>query len=168
MTYQRDPVSVLFDAGARRLLERAYRNHAQWVGTRLANPNERQLAYLASLGIQWNGPDGKSGEGRLNARTRWARGFVRSLEYNHRWYSGDPNTGGWRSARRTTPRGDIGLIIEIGRALPGGRQAGTLLVPGRAVRVKVMRGARAHVRRKGGLVYTEGPGRSDPALRDWG
>jgi hypothetical protein len=151
MVFQRDPVSVLFDEGAVRLLERAYARQGQWVGTRLANPGPSQVAYTAALGIDPFGPDGKTGEGRLNARTRWARGFVRSLQYQHK-----------RSAKSY-----LGLIVEVGRALPGGRQAGTLLVPGRAIRVKVMRGGSSHIRRRGGLVYTEGAGRSDPAARDW-
>ena len=145
-------MSVLFDDGARRLLARAYARPGQWAGTRLANPTLAHRGYLASLGIDPMGPDGKSGEGTLNARTRWARGFVRALNYQH----------------KRTQKAYLGLIIEVGRAMPGGKQAGTLLVPGRAVRIKVMRGGTAHVRRKAGLVYTEGPGRADPAARDWG
>lgn len=149
--YQRDPVSVLFDAGAARLLERAYAQQGRAVTTRLANPTPNQVAHFAALGIDVNGPDGKSGQGVLNARSRWARGFIRSLNYQH---------------KRST-KAYLGLIVEVGRALPGGAQAGTRLVPGRQVTVKVMRGGRSHVQRKGGLVYTEGPGRSDPAARDW-
>ncbi len=164
--YSRDPVSVLFDPGARALLARAYARPGQWAGTRLSNPSPAHRAYLAGLGIDPMGPDSKSGAGTLNARTRWARGFVRSLNYQHKWWSDAPG-GGWRSTRRTAPRADLGLIIEVGRAMPGGTQAGTLLVPGRAVRVKVMRGARQHVRRKVAQVYTEGNGRADPARRDW-
>ncbi len=144
MAYARDPVSVLFDPGARALLARAYARPGQWAGTRLSNPSAAHLAYLAGLGI-----------------------FVRALNYQHKWWSDAPG-GGWRSSKRTVPRGDVGLIVEVGRAMPGGRQAGTLLVPGRAVRVKVMRGARQHVRRKVDQVYTEGRGRADPQYRDWG
>jgi hypothetical protein len=162
-------VSELFDAGARRLLARAYARPGQWAGTRLANPSARHLAYLGGVGIDPSGPDDKSGAGRLNARSRWARGFVRALYFQHKWWSGDPDGGGdWRSVRRTVPRTDRSLIIEVGRALPGGAQQGTRLLPGRAVRVKVMRGGKAHVRRKEEQVYTEGKGRSHPAGRDWG
>lgn len=149
--YRRDPVSVLFDAGAARLLARAYAAQNQWVGTRLANPSASQVAHFSALGIDVTGPDGKSGQGILNARTRWARGFVRALNYQHK-----------RSAKSY-----LGLQVEVGRALPGGQQAGTALVPGRRVQIKVTRGGRSHVQRKGGLVYTEGRGRSDPAARDW-
>jgi hypothetical protein len=58
--------------------------------------------------------------------------------------------------------------VEVGRELPGGRQAGTLLRPGRAIRVKVTRGGRAHVARSSDPSYTlEGAGRSDGQDRDW-
>jgi len=168
MAYARDPVSVLFDAPARRMLTRAYARPGQWVGARLANPSPRHLAYLAGLGINPFGPDGKSGDGRVNARTRWARGFVRALNYQHKWFSEAPGAGGWRGERRTVPRGDLSLVVEVGRAGAGGRQAGTLLLPGRAVRVKAVRGGRAHVRRSAEPSFTlEGEGRSDPERRDW-
>src|SRR5262252_6339767 len=129
MPYRRDPVSELFDAGARRLLARAYARPGQWAGTRLANPSPQHLAYLSSLGINPLSRDDKSGAGKLNARTRWGRGFVRALYYQHRNYSDAPG-GGWRDAKRTTPRSDLSLVVEVGRALPGGRQAGTVLRPG--------------------------------------
>lgn len=160
-------MSVRFDADARRLLARAYARPGQWVGTRLPNPAAETRAFAAARGIDLMGPDNKSGTGNLNARTAWARAFVRSLNHQHRFWSDDPNSGGWRDTRRARPRSDLGLIVEVGRAMPGGTQAGTLLVPGRAIRIKVMRGARAHVRRKGGQVYTEGSGRADPRDREW-
>ena len=168
MPFQRDPVSELFDAGARALLSRAYAKPGQWQGTRLANPSPRHLAYLSSLGIDPYGRDDKSGNGSLNARTRWGRGFVRALYYQHKWWSGAPSGGTWRDAKRTVPRGDRSLVVEVGRALPGGRQAGSVLHPGRAVRVKVVSGGRAHVRSSSDLSFTlDGRGQSDPADRDW-
>ena len=156
-----DPVSELFDAGARRLLERAYARPGAWAGTRLANPAPRHVTYLAALGINPMGPDDKSGAGRLNARTRWARGFVRSLYYQHRWFSDAPG-GGWRPARRLQPRRDLGLEVEVGRAMPGGRQAGTVLLAGRAVRVRAMASPEPQ-----GRAYTEGDGQSVAARRTW-
>jgi hypothetical protein len=59
-------------------------------------------------------------------------------------------------------------VVEVGRALPGGRQAGTVLRPGRAVRVKAVRGGRAHVRNSADTAFTlDGRGQSDPQVRDW-
>jgi len=113
--------------------------------------------------------DDKSGEGSLNARTRWARGFVRALYYQHRWYSGDPGTGGWRRVRRAAPRSAGGIEVQVGRALQGGRQAGTVLGPGRAVRVKYHpSGTQAAVRASTAPAYTIDPGaQSDVRRRDW-
>lgn len=136
--------------------------------TRLADPTPAHRSYLASVGIDPDGPDDKSGAGALNARTRWGRGFVRALYYQHKWWSDAPGGGGWRDTKRAAPRGDLSLVIEVGRALPGGRQEGTLLRPGRAVRVKAVRGGRAHVRNSAGLSFTlDGRGQSDPQERDW-
>ena len=161
-------MSELWDGWAKSLLDRAYRRPGTWVATRAADPRPEHLAYLASLGINPMGPDDKSGSGSLNARTRWARGAVRSLYYQHKWWSDAPDGGGWRDAKRAAPRSDLSLVVEVGRALPGGRQTGTLLRPGRAVRVKVTGGGRAHVRRSGSAAYTlEGAGRSDGRDRDW-
>ena len=168
MAFRRDPVSELFDTGARRLLARAYARPGQWAGTRLANPSPQHLAYLSSLGISPLSRDDKSGDGRLNARTRWGRGFVRALYYQHKWWSDAPSSGGWRDQRRTTPRSDLSLVVEVGRALPGGRQGGSLLRPGRAVRVKAVKGGRAHVRSSADTAFTlDGRGQSDPQARDW-
>ena len=63
----------------------------------------------------------------------------------------------------------VGLPPPVQReAQPGGRQEGTLLRPGRAVRVKAVRGGRAHVRNSAGLSFTlDGRGQSDPQERDW-
>src|SRR5262252_8845746 len=97
--------------------------------TRLANPSPRHLAYLASLGIDPYSGDDKSGDGKLNARTRWGRGFVRALYYQHKWWSDSPDGGGWRDSKRTVARSDLSLVVEVGRSLPGGQQAGSVLRP---------------------------------------
>lgn len=176
--WQRDPVSVLFDSGARRLLARAYARPGTWVGTRLADPTPRHLGWLRRRGIEWNGPDNVTATGGsgIDARTRWARGFIRAVYYQHKWYSAPAGGGpGWRTERRTTPRDAGGLQIQVGRRLPG---AGPV-PPGRAVRIRVLRGGRAKERaveaipssrrwaegRKGNR--TAGPRWADPAARDW-
>ena len=76
----RDPLSVLFDPAARRLLERAYANRGSWTGVFVAQPTVRQRAYAASLGIfdlrerdRWGEP-------------RWVRAFKRSTYWNLRYY----------------------------------------------------------------------------------
>ncbi len=128
----RDPVSELMDSGARRLLARAYASPGRWQGTRLAAPGDRHRAWARSRGIDIDGPDPVP-RGGLNARSRWARGFVRSLYHHHRWYS---DSGGLRSERRTSPRNGQALQVEVGRAVgPLG-----VLPAGRAIRVRVVKG----------------------------
>ena len=168
MRFTRDPVSVLFDGPARRMLDRAYARDGTWVGGRIPDPTPAHRSYLSGLGIN---PDTRDDVGvTLNARTRWARGFVRALEYQHRWYSGAPDGGGWRDRKRARPRQDLGLRIDVGRALGGGRQAGTLLRPGRAVRIQVRSGAKRWVRdnrtsrQRWDLSESA---RSDASRRDW-
>lgn len=167
MSYGRDPVSELFDDGARRLLARAYANPGHWAGTRLANPGARHEVFAAAHGINLRARDTVPGG---EAHTRWARGFVRALYYQHKWWSA--TGGGWRGAKRTVPRQTGGLVVEVGRALPGSRQAGTMLVPGRAVRVKLVRGGQAKDKAVAGMDdkrkwAEQGPRWADPAGRDW-
>lgn len=171
MPTSRDPVSELFDAGARRLLERAYSRPGFWAETRLVPPTRRQVSWAAGLGIDVNGPDDVSARGGrgINAHSRWARGFVRSLYYQHRWYSGGAS---WRADRRTAPRRSGALRVEVGR------QAAALgVIPaGRVVRVQLDTGGMSKARAVAGMPETEqyvtndgqrGPRWSDPALRDW-
>jgi len=167
MAYQRDPVSVLYDGGARRLLERAYAANGGWAGTRLARPGPRHVAWAARRGIDPFGPDNASAvDGRnLNARSRWARGFVRAVYYQHRWYSDAPG-GGWRGGRRVTARHSGALEVQVG---PG-------TAAGWPVRIRLRKGggqAAAAVRRMpvSARIYDDA-GRpaarwSDPEARDW-
>lgn len=163
----------MFDTGARRLLARAYARPGQWVGTRVAIPDPRTARHLASIGIQWAGPDRPSAQaGRgLNARTRWVRGFVRALYYQHKNMSA--SGGGWRDTARKVPRHAGAIEIEVGRAMA--QRAG--LPAGRAVRVR-FHGRGGQVARRAAAarpdsdrIYTDGgaPGArwSDPGLRDW-
>lgn len=169
----RDPVSELFDAGARQLLGRAYSRPGFWAETRLVPPTARQVRWAAGLGIDVTGPDDVSARGGrgIDARTRWARAFIRALYYQHRWYSGGPD-GAWRPARRTAPRRSGALRVEVGR------QAARLgVIPaGRIVRVQLDTGGMAKARAVAAMPESEqyvtndgGRGRrwSDPGLRDW-
>jgi hypothetical protein len=177
MAYKRDPLSELFDPAARRLLERAYASPGQWAGTRLADPSPRHLAWCAGRGINPFGPDdasviGTKGgtKGGTNARTRWARGFVRALYYQHKWWSGSGTA--WRTAKRSVARETGALEVQVGRAV----QAYGVFPAGRSVRIRLLRGGQAAdraVRRlaDGDRIYADDgspAGRwSDPELRGW-
>lgn len=131
---QRDPVSELFDAAARRLLERAYSSPGRTAVTRLANPTEAQRQQiLAAYGIDVTAPD-DAGQGQ--ARTRWGRAFLRAVTYQHRWYftRGDH----LRQQRRLTesPRP---VKVTIGRALP----VRGVIPAGRLVTVEIFAGGKA-------------------------
>lgn len=173
--FTRDPVSVLFDRGARVLLERVYANPGTWQGTRLADPSAEHRGYFASMyGIDVDGPDNAptvSGK-RQNAYTRWGRGFTRAVYYQHRWYSGTRG-GGWRDTRRTTKRNAGALELEWGRRVP----ARGVIPAGRAVRARLLRGGQAADRAVQQHGYTDriftadgqAAGRSAVAAgRDWG
>lgn len=185
--HTRDPVSVPFDAAARRLLERAYASPRTWVAVWLPDPDVRQRTRFAQLGIvNLTGPDRPSAvggrAGGLDARSRWARGFVRSLLYQHKWYSGGGSQP-WRADRRTVARSAGGLRVEVGRhvppspqfnpadpragGLPGRRRVRVMLDAGGAAKSKAL--ARLPARDR---TFTPAgkPGDrwSDPALRDWG
>lgn len=177
-----DPIRDKFTRGARILLDRAYARPGVWVGTRLANPGPAALAFMAELGIRWDGPDNVSAvggrRGGLNARTRWARGFVRCLYHQHLYYAATQARGnGWLDERRLVALRTRALDVEIGNALPGGRQEGSVLVAGRAVRIRVRRANQAAAdraarrMRPGDRIWTDAaePGArwSDPARRDW-
>jgi hypothetical protein len=183
MPAERDPLSVLFDGPARRLLDRAYARPGRWVMTRLADPGPRHRAYAAERGIDPLGPDRPSvpgGKG-LNARTRWARAFVRALYYQHRWYSAGRGPG-FRVQRRTVVRAAGALQVEVGRHVPASPQFDPEhperggFPPGRAVRVRLVAGGRAKERAVARLpdsarIYDD-DGRpaqrhSEVGLRDW-
>jgi hypothetical protein len=172
--YARDPVSVLFDRGARRLLERAYANPGTWAGTRLADPTPRDRLRLYGMGVtDPMGPDNASTHGGrgLNARTRWMRGFVRALYYQHKWFSVQGGQS-WRPGRRTVARSAGALEIEIGRIMP----VRGVIPRGRAIRVRIRPGGQARLRAVQRLpdrdrIWTDQGEQaarfSDPALRDW-
>lgn len=63
-----------FDAAARQLLERAYRNQGQWTGQYLAPPSPRALARFAAAGVN---PYGRDRWGEV----RWVRAYKRAVYY---------------------------------------------------------------------------------------
>lgn len=161
MSFERDPVSVLWDLPAAVLLERARKARGEWQGTRIADPSPRQRAMLARLGINVDGRDNPSAiggrAGAASAKTRWARGFVRALHYQNDRRNGGPG---------------LAIEVEIGRH----KEAGVKVPAGRAVRVRIRRGgsvAQRIVRQMpdSQRIYTDGgyPGHrwSDPKRRDW-
>lgn len=173
--WDRDPLSVLLDPGARQFLGRVYAAKGGWVTTRLADPDARTAAYAEQAGTPAAGRDNASTvSGRhMNARSRWGRAFVRSMYYNHRWYGAAQRRGGpaLRGTRRLQPYGRP-LEIEIGRHVP----ARGVIPPGRLVRARLRPGgktARAAVQRMdlSARIYDD-DGRpvarwSDPTRRDW-
>lgn len=161
MTAERDPVSVLWDGAAAQLLARARSARGGWAGTRIADPSPRQRAALQRVhGIDPDGPDRPSTarrRGGVNARTRWARGFVRAV-----YYANDTRHGG------------PGLALEV---QVGAHKPPLGVIPaGRAVRLRVRRGGQVAMRavaRKPDVARiwddeNMPAGRfSDVALRDW-
>jgi hypothetical protein len=160
---ERDPVSVLFDPDwIAAYITRARRARGQWAGTRIADPSPRQrAALLAAYGIDPDARDRPSAvggrRGGLNARTRWARGFVRAL-----YYANDTRHGG----------PGLALEVEVGVHKP---PLG-VIPAGQAVRVRVRRGGSVALRAVGrkpdsARIFDDAgapAGRfSDPALRDW-
>lgn len=163
VAFQRDPVSEGFDDTARRLLSRAYAAPGQWARMRLFDPSPSAQSFLAGRGITWDERD-QVGSGL--AKTRWARGFVRSLYYQHKWWSAAG--GGFRAERRATYRRTGALVVEVGRAIPGRG----MIPGGRAVRVKLVSGGTAKANAVASTPDREtwanhGPAWADPGQRDW-
>jgi hypothetical protein len=111
--FTRDPVSEAFDSAARRLLDRAYASRGQWIAVWLPDPTIRQRTRYLGQGINVDGPDPLPAGGGVNARSRWARGFVRAVYYQHRNYSPMRAETGWK--QRRSPRSSGGLRVEVGR-----------------------------------------------------
>lgn len=161
MPYERDPVSVLFDSGARRLLERAYARPSQWAGTRIAAPDPRHAVWLAAQGINVYGTDELG-------RDRWAAGFVRALYYQHTWH----RAGGRWGGRRMVPNDARAIRYELGRRLP----ALGIIPAGRAIRIMSVPGGPAARRAVAKLPDSRryilaggqpGPLQADGQDRDW-
>jgi hypothetical protein len=146
MPAQRDPVSLLFDRQARALLTRVYRlPRGAWAGVRVPPPTLAHLSWAQmTLGISLLGPDNAStlsGQ-HDDARTRWLRGMVRALYYQHKWYS-DARGGGMRTQKRTTPASAGALQVEVGGWLGPRMERSRIVVPGgHAVRVRLQYGGK--------------------------
>jgi hypothetical protein len=136
--YARDPISVQFDAAALRLLRRAHANRGDWVGTYLQNPGADWQLWAVRNG--WGrllGPDDAPGG---EARTRWARAFIRSCYYNHKSFM---YLDGLRMAEKR-PRGvrpPLALDYQVGTVRLSERP--NVVVIGRAVRVRLLTGGQA-------------------------
>lgn len=157
MTFVRDPVSVMWDRAAGRLVARAYAARGELVSTRITAPSGAQRAWLAWQGINPDGPDNTSAAGGRGgpapARTRWARGFVRAMHYANRG-------------------GDAALVVEVGRMMP----PRGVIPAGRAVRARIHRGGPAALAAAKQLPAADriydadgqpGDRWSDPDRRDW-
>lgn len=156
MPYARDPVSLLWDRAAAHALAQAYAAKGGWYSTRVKDPTPVQVERFAALGIHVLGRDNaatRSGK-RMNARSRWCRGFVRALYYQNGLTGKRP------------------IEVELGAHKP---ELG-VIPAGRAIRVRVRRGgsaAQAAVRKKAEAdrIYDNdgaAAGRwADPAGRDW-
>jgi len=165
---ERDPVSELFDAAARRLLERAYKSADHCAATRLADPTPAQRAAVASAyQVDVDAPD-DAGKGQM--RTRWGRAFARSLYYNHRWYY---RRGGQLGQTRRTETSERPLKVTMGRHLP----VRGVIPAGRLVVVEVLPGGAAKARALAAKPATDryitpggepGPAWNEgPEARDW-
>ena len=174
MAHARDPVSQLLDRGARRLLVMAYEQRAgTWVMSRLADPSDAHLRWGMSAGLEpLMGRDrAVTVSGRqANAHTRWGRGFVRALYFNHRWF-GDKPARSMRAERRTVPY-SLPLEVEWGRRLP----ALGVIPAGRAVRIRIAAGGATKLRVVKALPDSDriflddgstGDRWADPSRRDW-
>lgn len=169
----RDPVSVSFDSSARRLLLKAYASPGTWQEVWLPDPTIRERTRWLAEGIRVDGPDPLPAGGGVNARTRWARGFIRAMYYQHKWFSPTRGSKDWRSERRSAPRSTGGLRVEVGRHVaaspqfdPRNPRAGGFPAR-RKVRVQLAAGGAAKTRAVARLsnsdrIYTEG---GDPAAR---
>jgi hypothetical protein len=151
-------VSVLFDAGARQLLARAYDAPGKRVTTRLADPEPRHIAHFAGQGINVLGPDNAStvGGGHYDARSRWARAFLRSLHYvNGHDFDGLPLSA------------DVGRRVRRLGVFPAGREVTVrvFLSGGRGARRAVA--ALPESQRIFELDGSPGPRQADPDGRDW-
>lgn len=170
---KRDPVSAAFDASARRLLERAYAARGQWVQAWLPDPDLRQRTRWLEQGINVDGADPLPPGGGVDAKTRWARGFVRALYFNAKWYRPARGSTRMRTERLTSPS-SVPLRVQVGRHVPGNPGGG--LPPRRRVRIMIATGGQAKDRAVTRLadrdrrVTPDGkPGArfAQPAYRDW-
>jgi hypothetical protein len=164
---KRDPVSESFDEPAARLLNRAYRSPGAWAGTYVRNPGPAWIVWGARHRVNLLGADSAPGG---QARTRWARGFVRSCYWLHKHHYWPGRGLVLTEQRASTWPGP--LEYRVGRVKIDTQG----LVVGRLVQVRILPGgpeARREVDRlpDSRRIYTGdgAPGGrfADPADRDW-
>lgn len=165
----RDPVSELFDGPARRLLERAYAQPGQWTSTRLANPSASHVAWAAGMGINVLGADPAQTDSgaHLNARSAWARAFVRAVYHQHRWYFRRGRLGSMRNAVPATSRAvrfQVGRLQPALGVIPAGRQVSIMVMTGGQAARRAVRGLPESHRIYGDDGRTAGAW-ADPELR---
>jgi hypothetical protein len=171
MAYQRDPVSELFDRGAREHLRLAYAAGGGWAGRPLAAPTFGHRAWALGRGINLDGDDpAKAAVGvSLN---RWDAAFVRAVYYQHQWYW-DGGTG--FGLRRMVPARRQAIQVEIGTRARR-FQVGPRTFYGRAVRIRMLAGNQAALKAVRAKPDREriwlndgstGGKWGDPADRDW-
>jgi len=124
----------MFDAGARRLLRRAYARPGQWVGTRIANPSPAHLRWARAHGIDLYGRDLAPGG---EARNRWMRGFIRSVYYQQKWYYREGQ--GLGDEKRLEANRSKALRYQVGTVRLE-RVGGEIVNRGRAVRIIILAG----------------------------
>lgn len=164
MTTTADPVSETLDRAARQLLDRVYAARGGWAVTRLASPTPEQAGYWLFQGVPVWGPDPvhRQNPDGLDARSRWMRAYIRALWRQHQFWSGDPDTGGWRAQRRTTRRPD-GIQIRVGRLMP----VRGIIPAGREIRVRMSDIPKGSPVPAGRQWASGGPAASDATVRDW-
>jgi hypothetical protein len=159
------------DAGAARLLARAYRRPGVWAGTRLAGPAPEHVRWARAQGIDLYGRDPAAGG---LARSRWMRAFIRSLYWQHKWLYRE-GEGLRPGDRRAAAADGKALQVEVGLMRLDRAAGGKILNRGRAVRIRVLEGGRAAQDAAKGLPAGRkifdggqpGPRWSDPEGRDW-
>jgi hypothetical protein len=157
--YERDPVSEGLTRAARSLLSRAYERPGEWVSTRLADPDAATVNRYRAMGIDVLGPDNAPvSPRRLDCHTRWARGYVRALYYQHLWFS-ELGGRGWRSTRRLEQRRAGALTVRVGRHVP---ELG-VIPAGRIVSARLLPGGR----RARDYAAQQPDNRPDPTRREW-
>jgi hypothetical protein len=136
--YARDPISVQFDAAALKLLRRAHSSKGDWVGTYIKNPSpEWQLWAVRNGWGRLLGPDDAPGG---EARTRWARAFIRSCYYTPQAYSYRDGLN-LADRRPNGIRPPYALDYQVGAVRLSQRP--NVVVVGRAVRIRLLTGGAA-------------------------
>lgn len=102
MQYERDPVSLIFDPLSRQALARCYASPGRRVPVRL--PRITPRVYIAWLG---RNTDLRQRDPWRPELDRWARSFIRSAYWQHRWHGG---FGGLREQENNAPFDGLSLI----------------------------------------------------------